>query len=109
MTYAVVILPEAEDDIIDAFLFIQNDSPMNANRWIHGLYEAIGALETFPMRFGLARENDDVPQELRQMIYKSHRVIFEIRPTEVHVLHVRHAAQRNLQSGDKTNAGKENN
>ena len=79
MTYAVVILPEAEDDIIDAFLFIQNDSPMNANRWIHGLYEAIGALETFPMRFGLARENDDVPQELRQMIYKSHRIIFEIR------------------------------
>jgi plasmid stabilization system protein ParE len=108
MIYTVVILPEAEDDIIDAFTFIQADAPMNAERWLHGLYEAIATLETFPSRYALARENDDVPQELRQMIYKSHRVIFEIRPTEVHVLHVRHAAQDNLPPPGENQCNKEN-
>ena len=96
MKYTIVIQPRAQDDIIDAYMFIQMDAPMNAEYWLRGLYAAIATLETFPKRCGFAREYEGVNQELRQLIYKSHRVIFEIDGSEVHVMHVRHAAQKNL-------------
>ena len=61
----------------------------------------IASLDEMPRRFGFAREHVLRRQpELRQMLYKSHRVIYTIIGQEVHVLHVRHAAQDNLDGDD---------
>jgi len=47
-----------------------------------------------PRRRPFARENDDVDEELRQLLYKSHRNIFSVEDDCVFIVHVRHAAMR---------------
>jgi len=44
-----------------------------------------------PGGFPLAPENDDFPEEIRQMILDRYRVLFTIRKHKVHLLHVRGA------------------
>jgi plasmid stabilization system protein ParE len=94
--YEVVISPRAEDAIRSAFRYIAERAPMNAERWLHGLYSSISTLETFPKRCSLARENEYFDEELRQLIYKSHRVVFYIEEDIriVRVVYFLHAKQR---------------
>ncbi|MBN8597621.1 MAG: type II toxin-antitoxin system RelE/ParE family toxin [Planctomycetes bacterium] len=98
MRYKVLFRPEARDEAIDAADYIgAHGSPEAALRWYDGLEIAIASLETMPARCGLAREHGAFPGvELRQLVYKSHRLIFTIRSTQVHVLHVRHVARENF-------------
>ena len=64
-------MPEAESGIREAFSYIQERSPLNAERWLLGL---------------------------RQLIYKSHRIVFRVNRQQqrVAVLYVRHAARRTI-------------
>jgi len=96
MKYAVIVTPESERNIADAFSYIYDRSRTSAGRWIRGLYHAIESLQQFPHRFGIAPDSRFVGEELRHLIYKSHRVIYRIeeRHQIVRVLHVRHGARR---------------
>jgi plasmid stabilization system protein ParE len=49
-----------------------------------------------PERCALARENEYFEDELRQLLFKSHRIIFRVERSEriVRVLYVRHGRQR---------------
>ncbi|MGD0769040.1 MAG: type II toxin-antitoxin system RelE/ParE family toxin [Tepidisphaeraceae bacterium] len=96
MKYAVIVTPEAEATIAAAFDYIAERSPLNAARWLRDLYKQIDGLEEFPRRFGEARERPHVFEEIRQAIFKSHRIIFTIDDASrvVHVLYVRHAKMR---------------
>jgi plasmid stabilization system protein ParE len=96
MKFMVIIMPAAEDNISAEFDFIHERSPLNAERWVRGLYDAIESLELFPNRCGLARESECLSLELRQYIYHSHRIIFQVDALAriVHILHVRHGAMR---------------
>lgn len=70
---------------------------MNAERWLQSLYDAFDSLETRPQRCPLAREHGLIEDdELRQLVYKSYRLIFTIRGAKVHVLEVRHAARMSM-------------
>lgn len=98
MAYRVVFRAEARDEALDAADYIAaHSSPEIALGWYEGLEAAIASLSEMPARCGYARENDAFPRiELRQLIFKSHRLIFTVRGDEVHVLHVRHVARANL-------------
>ncbi|MBL8885767.1 MAG: type II toxin-antitoxin system RelE/ParE family toxin [Phycisphaerales bacterium] len=100
MRYTVVFHSEARDEALDAAEYIAaNGSDEAALRWYEGLEAAIGSLETMPARCGYAREHGSFPGvELRQLVYKSHRLIFTIRQAEVHVLHLRHVARADIDS-----------
>ena len=72
-----------------------------AQRWYVGLSDAIMSLEKNPARCPLARENDSVRYEIRQLNYglgskSTHRAIFTIRPALVLVLAIRHLSQRDI-------------
>lgn len=99
MRYRVIFRPEARDEALDAAGFIaENGSPETALQWYEGLEAAISSLESMPARCGYAREHEAFPGvELRQLVYKSHRLIFTIRESEVHVLHVRHIARADIE------------
>jgi len=61
------------------------------------LASAIATLTEYPHRCPLARENQAFPgMEIRQLVFKSHRLIYNVQDREVHVLHVRHFAQADL-------------
>jgi len=94
--FRVIVTPEAQDGIRKAFDYIRERSPLNAARWLRGLYKQIDTLERFPRRCGIARENEYLEEELHQLVFKSHRIVFHIdRPQRaVYVLYVRHAKRR---------------
>lgn len=102
MAYKVFFRPGARDEAIAAAGYIADQGvPETAHRWFEGLESAIASLAEMPRRCARARENEAFPEiELRQLAFKSHRLIFTIRADEVHVLHIRHAARQDLESLD---------
>lgn len=98
MRYTVIFRPEARDEALDAADYIaKHGSPEAALRWYEGLEAAVASLAHVPASHGYAREHDAIPGiELRQVVFKSHRLIFTIRGDQVHVLHIRHVARANL-------------
>ena len=98
MIYEVIVTPAAEDDIAEAFAYIQARAPENAERWVRGLYKLVGKLESMPKRCGRAREADDLGLDLRQLVFKSHRIVFRIDEGSrvVRVLRVFHGARLGL-------------
>ena len=95
--YAVMITPTAEADAVEAFEYIRARSPVNAARRLRGLYESIEKLEMLA-GVGRAMESDLLGVELRQLVYKSHRVLFSVdeKRGQVTVHYIRHGARRRL-------------
>jgi|SRR6185369_1085575 plasmid stabilization system protein ParE len=63
-----------------------------AQRWVRKLREAVSKqLAVVPKGFPLAPENDEFPEEIRQLVVGRYRVLFTIKKHRVHVLHVRGA------------------
>jgi plasmid stabilization system protein ParE len=97
MKYTVIVTPEAQRNVADAFDYISDHSPANADKWLRELHEQFDGLKEFPHRFGHAREQDFFPDaEIRQIIFKSHRIIFTIDESSstVSIAFVRHAKMR---------------
>ena len=94
--YHVIVTPEAQSGIRESFLYIRARSPINAVRWLQGLYAEIDSLERFPERCSYAREREYLDEEFRQLVFKSHRVVFFVdKPRNtVYVVYVRHGRQR---------------
>ena len=94
--YDVVVTPEAEAGVIAAFRYIYDSSPLNASKWLRALHRKISTLERFPRRCPIAREQEYFDQELRQLVFKSHRIIFYIDDASriVRVLYFVHGRQR---------------
>lgn len=97
-TYTVNITDEVDASIRDAFFYIREQSPQNAKAWLQGLYEAIDTLEKMPERCSCIREQDAFEQEVRNLIYHSHRIIFTVNEdasiVQVHAF--RHGAQDDI-------------
>ena len=96
MKYEVIVTPEAQANVAAAYRYIAEHSPMNAAKWVGDLYAQIDGLERFPRRFEEAREQSHVKSEIRQIAFKSHRVIFAVDDArrKVYVVFVRHAKMR---------------
>ena len=94
--YEVIVTPEAEAAIISAFRYIYESAPRNAEHWLRGLYSRIGTLENFPRRCALAREREYFEEELRQLVFKSYRIVFHIEEKRriVRVVSVVHGSRR---------------
>ncbi len=70
--YQVLVTPEGQTGIRESFLFIHERSPE---------------------RCAYSREREYLEEDLRQLIFMSHRIVFQVNKTKntVYVLHVRHA------------------
>ncbi len=103
MTYHVITLPSAEDDIVEAAAQISHYSDFDtAAHWIANLQTAIDSLSQLPFRCPLAPENDRFEQEIRQSLYgkrrQQYRILYTVQGDVVYILHVRHAARPYLDS-----------
>ena len=96
MRYQVIVTPEAQAGFRESFAYIHERSPLNAARWLQALYGEIDTLERFPERCAFAREREYLDEDLRQLVFKSHRIVFRVAKNEkrVYVLYVRHAGRR---------------
>ena len=99
MKYRVLILPDAEAELEDAYRFILEDSPSRAKRWREALLQKAKSLKSFPERCAVAPESDVLGVEVRHLVIGNYRVLFVIRTEAVTVLHIRHAARRRVTEG----------
>ncbi len=95
--YTVIIEHPAEEEAERAYLHINEQAPLNAERWWNGLVDAILSLEEMPKRCPLAREDARFDEDIRQLVYKSHRILFTLRGDRVHILHIRHSAMSDVE------------
>jgi plasmid stabilization system protein ParE len=104
MKYVVIVTPEAQSNIASAYEYIAERSPLNAAGWLRDIYLQIVGLEEFPRRFGEAREQPHFAEEIRQFVFKSHRVIFTIEDSAgtIHIVYVRHGKMRAVGQLDDT-------
>ncbi|MET0397443.1 MAG: type II toxin-antitoxin system RelE/ParE family toxin [Longimicrobiaceae bacterium] len=96
MRFSVLIQPPAEADAEAAYLYIQEHAPLAAEAWLDGLLAALETLSSMPERCARAPENDAFEEEIRQLLYRSHRILFTVQGDKVHILHIRHVAQDRL-------------
>jgi len=99
MRYKVRIAPEALLDAAIAHAHIAKDSVAAADHWFDGLVEATESLCLHPRRCARAVESGRFKREVRQLLYKSHRVLFSITDDEVRVLFVHHTARKPRRPG----------
>jgi plasmid stabilization system protein ParE len=82
-----------------------NRSFVQAVKWYEGFLRALVTLEKNPERCPLARENESMPVEMRELHFglgrhKTHRAVFTIRPDYVVVYAIRHLAADDLSPDD---------
>ncbi|MFN0169732.1 MAG: type II toxin-antitoxin system RelE/ParE family toxin [Bryobacteraceae bacterium] len=79
-----------------------NKEPDAAERWFRGLVAAIYSLEEFPSRCPIIPEAGAFNEEIRHLIYFSHRIIFGIDDNvkRVVVYRIFHGARKGLRPKD---------
>lgn len=83
----IVWSPLAIDRAYEEAAFIARDKPEAAERRLEGLFAATDRLETFP---DSGRSVPELPgTKYREMVYRSHRVVFAVEGKAVHILTVR--------------------
>lgn len=97
MRFRVVISARAERDLHEIVAYLSGRSALAAERWIEAFEGAVGSLAEMPRRFPRAVEGEGLVFEVRQTMVGPFRVIFSVEGREVVVLHVRHAARRELE------------
>ncbi len=100
MKAVVVIAPLALRQLQEAADWYRDRSQSNdlSRDWLDGFFELLMSLHSDPERHPLARECQHFPDMIREVHYGSgrritHRALYRIQDTEVHVLTVRHIAQ----------------
>jgi toxin ParE1/3/4 len=88
----VVWSPTAIERIDEEARYIAQDNREAALRWIEGLFAFVERLQAFPESGRVVTEIGR--PEYREIIYKSHRVIYRIEKNVVAVLTVRRARQQ---------------
>jgi plasmid stabilization system protein ParE len=89
--------PLAIQRVEEAARFIARDDPTAAVRWVRGLFDSVDLLRRFPRRGRVAVRSPQA--EIRELIYREHRVIYRVTPRLVEVLTIRHA--RRSPDGDE--------
>ncbi len=95
MRHRVEFAGQAKSDLFEIYLWIAEDSAVNAARWVVTLESEILGLDVSPERCSVAPENEEIEAfEIRQLLVGSYRVLFIVRERGVFVLHIRHGSRR---------------
>lgn len=89
--YVVVFEKSAQVDVRESYDWgCRVWGKKEAQQWVRQIRAAVfNQLALIPKGFPLAPEDDEFPEEIRQMIVGRYRVLFTIKGRHVHVLHVR--------------------
>ena len=84
--------PQALQQAAEIVDYIGADRPRVALEWLDGLESRLTALP------GLPEQGRIVPEwyepTVRELIYKSHRIIYEVHPDRVELLSIRHSREQ---------------
>jgi len=86
----VIWAPLAIERAYEAASYIAQDKPEAALNWLDGLFKVTDRLERFPKSGRVVPEI--FSEEFREVIYRSHRVMYRIEKTFMSILTVRSSA-----------------
>ena len=92
--YAVILLSRAEAELENQLAYLSERSPLGAEAWAVEYSSAICRVSDDSKSCGLAPENDDHEEGIRQVMFKTckgnpYRLVFTIRGEEVYVFSIR--------------------
>jgi plasmid stabilization system protein ParE len=96
MNYQVIVMPAAQTELDEAYLWLLAKTPQHARLWYNGMLDAIRSLEQNPRRCRIVPQQD-VPETIHQLLYgdkhHAYRILFTIQDVRVLILHIFHAAR----------------
>jgi toxin ParE1/3/4 len=98
LRYKVILTKTALSEAEGYAEFIRRKSNDNiaSDHWWNGLLDSLFTLEELPARCPSIPEQEDIDFPVHQLLYKSHRIIFQIQPGLVKVLRICHASRKAL-------------
>lgn len=60
------------------YIAVEAHAPLNAQRWLERIWDAVDSLEQWPRRAALAEESAYVEHEVRQLVVGKHLLLFTI-------------------------------
>lgn len=103
MAYSVKLSPQARRDVQETADFLRDNVGIErARKWKNGIIAAIESLSEMPSRCAVAEESAELGVELRHLMHRPHRIIFQVQEAAqtVDVLRVYHSARAPLQIED---------
>jgi len=104
LAFRVDITDAALDDAKEfvEYVRIEKRDAVGAERWWNGLLDALLSLEQQPGRGSLLVEAALRTRGLRQILYQSHRIVFDLdeQGEAVRVLRIYHGSRRELRQRD---------
>jgi len=102
LAFNIEITKAALVDAEDYVCFIRDDrgDSTAAEQWWNGMVDHIFSLEMLPRRCSIIPEQKYFEQEMRHLIYASHRIIFCIDESTVTILRIYHGARKPLKAID---------
>ena len=87
----VIWAPFALERVTEIALYIANDNPIAAEKWIDSIFKAVLRLEDFPESGRIVPEIQR--KEYREIIFVNYRIIYRIHERQIRVLTVQHEKQ----------------
>ena len=105
MSLPLNLTARAKRDVQVILRYIEKRSRRGADAWYSRFEQVIVAISESPLAFGLAPEDEDHEETIRQAIFKTrkglpYRALFIVRENGVFVIHVRGPGQTNLDAGE---------
>lgn len=105
MAYKIKMTRRAKVDLMQTANYLTEFvSPEKARDWKNGLFTAVKSLNKMPRRCPSAPDtvDADVEQEIRQLFYQSHRIVFSVddEANIVSILRIYHTSREPLKPED---------
>ena len=87
----VIWSPLAIDRVAEIALYIAQDSPISAQKWVESTFQVVERLEKFPKSGRIVPEI--MQDDFREIIHGNYRIIYRLQSNSVSILTVRHGRQ----------------
>jgi len=87
----IIWSPLAIDRVSEIALYIAQDDITASEKWIHSIFNRVEQLIEFPESGRTVPETRR--EDIRELLFRNHRIIYRIRPEEIAILTIRHTKQ----------------
>ncbi len=83
--------PLVIERVTEIALYIAEDKPMVSDKWVVSIFKTVEKLSAFPKSGRIVSEFSR--DEIRELIHGNYRIIYQISPSVIEILTVRHGSQ----------------
>jgi addiction module RelE/StbE family toxin len=87
----IIWSPLSLDRVTEIAKYIAQDNPSAAKKWVETLFEKVELLKSSPQSGRVVPETRS--DDIRELLYGNHRVIYRLEEKRVSILTVRHGKQ----------------